>query len=388
MLTFSFPRSPEDEASLFLGRFTDALSDAGLTGIVVVPYDQHEERKEERRGFTIHRIKYGFFSRGKLAFGQGILPNLRRNRFLVTQVPLLLVQLFRELLRHRNDYDVIHGHWVISAIPAALASWCTKRPFLLTIRGEDIKLLRVSFLRSLLTPFIHRATTITTVSEEFQRELLSHIPSLTSKVQTIPNGIARSTSSPSDIQELRTQLGIPEDVPLLTYIGRVVPLKQPKHLIRALSLSENSPHLVLAGRVEDPYRTELLQYAEELGVRSRVTIPGSLTPKEAGTLLASSTLYLSASTHEGRSNSLLEALAAGIPPCVSSIPGHKELVQQNENGMLFHPDKPQELATAIDTLLNNQEQHQTIAQAARHSVSEITWERCAERHRRVYEEVM
>ena len=93
-LATSFPRSLDDEASVFLGRLIDAYSEIGIRGEVIVPHDRAETMEDQRGNFAIHRFRYGLFSAGRLAFGSGILPNLRRNRLLSLQVPLFLLQFF------------------------------------------------------------------------------------------------------------------------------------------------------------------------------------------------------------------------------------------------------------------------------------------------------
>ncbi|MCI5066048.1 glycosyltransferase, partial [bacterium] len=302
VITTSFPRYSGDEASLFLKRSVDAIQKTGVQTHIYVPYDRTEQEYESLGAHgSIHRVRYGIFRRGQLAFGQGILPNLRRNRWLALQIIPLLFQLFAAPFRHRKEWNLLHGHWVVTALPLFFLHLLTGKPYLITIRGEDVKLLRTP-LRALFGILLSKAGAITTVSHDFEEELKGYYPGLSEKVQCIPNGVTRfeHEQSTPDTQEL-----------IFSYVGRVVPLKQPEVLIEIISeLSQQSdltPHLFLAGRVTDEYRTELQEKAHALGIGSQLHLTGSLSPAEIGALYHRSTLYLSASQHEGRSNSVLEA---------------------------------------------------------------------------------
>ena len=390
VLTTSFPRFIGDEATLFLGRLIDALSEAGHSGHLFVPFDEKEKEEDRRGSFAIHRSKYGLITRGKLAFGNGILPNLRRNPLLILQAPMLLLQLFRSALKYKDEFDIIHGHWIVTSIPAYFLSVASGKPFVLTVRGEDIKLLRTP-LRLFFSFFLNKASHISTVSDEFLRELKETLPNLRPEISVTPNGITRFERNESESESVRKEHSLPQSGEILLYVGRVVPLKQPELLIEALSLTaETFPDtsLVLAGRVSDEYRKELLTLAEKLNVRERVSIPGALTPTEIGGLLTTAKLYMSASTHEGRSNAVLEALASGLPPCISDIPGHRELVKHNDNGMLFATDSAKEASEVAISLLSSDERWNERSSRAVASVSHLTWKECEKTYSRCFSSIL
>ncbi|MCI5065385.1 glycosyltransferase, partial [bacterium] len=179
---------------------------------------------------------------------------------------------------------------------------------------------------------------------------------------------------------------------IFSYVGRVVPLKQPEVLLEIISeLSQQSdltPLLFLAGRVTDEYRKELQERAHALGIGSQLHLTGSLSPAEIGALYHRSTLYLSASQHEGRSNAVLEALAAGLPACLSDIPGHRELVSDGEQGILFSSDNPTEAAQRIHHLLKDTKTRQKLKTNAQQSVSHLTWETHAAAFQKLYQQAL
>lgn len=387
VLTTSFPRWLGDEASLFLGRLIDSLSDLEVSGTIIVPYDKDEEPSDSRGSFSIARYRYGLLSRGALAFGQGILPNLRKNPLLVLQVPFFLIQMFLFGIRHVSECQLIHGHWIVTAIPAYFIKLFSGKPYMLTVRGEDIKLLR-GRLRFLFRPFVQRATRITTVSNQFAAELKECLPLVADKISVITNGISRFQTSSEAQNSLRTRLHVEREQgqpghKILCYVGRIIALKQPEFLMRCLSLLEYDSEvvLVLAGRVTEEYKTELMLLASEFNIKDRVRIPGTLSPEEIGVLYSISTLYVSASSHEGRSNAVLEALAAGLPVCISDIPGHREVIGDSEIGLLFDLADPEEAAKKISVLLSDANRLKSLADNATRAVSHLTWEESARQYR-------
>lgn len=377
ILTTSYPRFKNDEASVFVKKFTDALSDENVSGSVVVPYDKDEKIYEEIKNFKIFRFKYGLFSKGRLAFGEGIMPNIRRDFGLIFQIPLMLIQFVLVGIKLRKNWQIVHAQWIASGIPAAFLSFLFNRKMILTIRGEDVKLLR-SKLRVFFLPVLYRANKVTTVSDDFKDELHVYFPKLKDKIVTIPNGISRINPNLSEKEQLIKQFNLHADSTLLTFVGRIIPLKQPEILIKLLAkLNDTRFCLIFAGRISQDYKESLLNLAKTLNAQNQTIFLDAISPSDSVALISISKFYLSASSHEGRSNSLLESLAAGIPPVVSNIKGHAELVKDNINGLLFDPNDLNRAAERLNELYNNQESYLVFSKAAKESVKDLTWEKCA-----------
>jgi glycosyltransferase involved in cell wall biosynthesis len=382
ILTTSFPRFTGDEASVFVQKLTTALSDEGTKGIIIVPQDNKEPLRETQGNFTICRFKYGLLNKGALAFGDGIMPNLRKKWWLIFQAPLLIFGFVIVGFNERKNWQVIQANWLATGIPALFLSLLLGRPYILTIRGEDIKLLR-SKINFLFLPVLRQAKKITTVSDEFKRELDNILDSNRYQVSVIPNGITRINAAEQQKKDLLNKLGIDLKLPLLTYVGRIIPLKQPEVLIKLLSQITDF-QLVLAGRINEEYKSKLIALATEINVQDRLLILGPLTPESAVILISLSRFYVSASQHEGRSNSLLEALAAGVPPVVSDIAGHRELVKDNENGLLFSTNNLNTCTVNILKVHSNQHKYHQYSHAAQISVSHLTWGKSAKAYNNLF----
>ena len=135
VLSTSYPRRSDDDAGVFVARLVSALSKEGATGTVLVPYDQNEPKSEIQGNFKIERYRYGVFSKGRLAFGSGILPNLRKDPTLIFQAPALIIQGARAAAKASKESDVMHCNWIVSALSGFLAKLITKKPYVVTARG-------------------------------------------------------------------------------------------------------------------------------------------------------------------------------------------------------------------------------------------------------------
>jgi glycosyltransferase involved in cell wall biosynthesis len=81
--------------------------------------------------------------------------------------------------------------------------------------------------------------------------------------------------------------------------------------------------------------------------------------------LQAANVYISASTAEGMPNSLLEAMACGLPALVSDIPGHLEIVEDFYNGRLFSSGNANDLIAKIEWFIANTEEIQRMSANAR-----------------------
>lgn len=152
------------------------------------------------------------------------------------------------------------------------------------------------------------------------------------RLRMIPNGVEPPSAgmSPASVRE---QLGLPSDAFVAGYIGRLAVQKRAQDLVWAVeTLRQIRPqfHLVLIG--DGPERDRLERFAESIGCRGNVHFLGHRS--DAAAWLTGFDTFCLASSFEGMSNSLMEAMAAGKPVVVSDIPANRELVTHEQNGLL------------------------------------------------------
>lgn len=122
------------------------------------------------------------------------------------------------------------------------------------------------------------------------------------------------------------------------------------------------------------------------GVLDRVELPGQVSWRELPRYYRMSDLYISASSVDGSSVSLLEAMACGLPAVVSDIPGNREWVEEGTQGWLFPVGDAEELAETILEAIADRDKLQRMGQAARRTAeARADWKKNSTRLFEAYE---
>ena len=180
VLTTSYPRGADDVAGAFVRDAVEGLRGAGVEVDVVSPAS---------------------FRHFGIAYGDGIVNNLRRAPWKVLALPLFLLSFARAARRSSRDADVVHAHWLPSVLPAL----ATGRPIVLQLWGSDVELAR--HVRPLARSLVGRARVVVCASTALAseaRELGA------SDVRVIPSGVAIPES-----------VGAPDDPPHALFVGRL-----------------------------------------------------------------------------------------------------------------------------------------------------------------------
>jgi glycosyltransferase involved in cell wall biosynthesis len=171
----------------------------------------------------------------------------------------------------------------------------------------------------------------------------------------ITNGVDLQRFCPTDD-------GSPQRERTVCFVARLVPAKNPHVLLRAWARlnAGGTYRLLIAG--DGPLGAELRSAAEAAGLRN-VEFLGPCDDVPAVHRRAS--VYVLPSPSEGCSNALLEAMASGLCPVVSRVPGNVDLVRHEQTGLLFPHDDDQALAAALDRVLQDAALRRRLAAAAR-----------------------
>ncbi len=182
--------------------------------------------------------------------------------------------------------------------------------------------------------FARRIRTFTTVSEDLAEWLSGQVRIPKSKIALIPNGVDTGLYHPHRDLALRHALGIRGDDFVVGTIGRLDPVKNHAGLIRAFrAFAEDCPaaRLMIVG--DGPERERLEGLIQKLNFSSRPVLTGYQS--EIHRFYGVFDVFVLNSFAEGMSNTLLEAMASGLPVLCTSVGANPEIVADRVRGRLI-----------------------------------------------------
>ena len=174
-------------------------------------------------------------------------------------------------------------------------------------------------------------------------------------VVSIPNGVDLESLTGHFDSGFRARYGLEDASHLIVDVGSVKAVKGYDVLARVAAIvCQRFPRavFVIAGALQDlAYYDLLRELIARLGLTLNVRFLGHIDP--AFSLLQSSDVFCHLSRTDGLSNSLLEAMAAGLPCVLTRVGGNPEVVEDHGSGFLVSPDDPESSARRVIELLEN-----------------------------------
>ena len=162
----------------------------------------------------------------------------------------------------------------------------------------------------------------------------------------------------------RVQWGIPDGALIVGCVARLVAVKDHETLLNAFALVRQScpsAHLVLVGDGES--RSGLEALAARIAVRDAVSFVGEV--RDGANHHRMFDVSVLCSLSEGFPNSLVEAMAAGVPIVATGVGGILDAVTDGENGLLVPPRDPRALARGVTRLLGSATLRNAMGRAGR-----------------------
>ena len=266
VLTTSYPTPENPVAGNFVAASVDAARDAGVDVEVVSP---------------------GSFSHFGVALGSGIAQNLRAAPWKLALVPPFLAAFAVAARRAAQDADLVHAHW----IPSAIAARATGKPYVLQVWGTDIELARRA--PRLVRPLVRGARLVIAASSFLGEE-------------------ARALGA-REIAIVPPPIDVPEDVaepvrpPHVLYAGR---LSEEKGILEFIEATDGLPRVIVG---DGPLRGRVPDAA------------GFVPPAQLGPYYAHASVVCVPSRREGYGITAREALAYGRSVVATRVGGLAEL---------------------------------------------------------------
>ena len=151
-------------------------------------------------------------------------------------------------------------------------------------------------------------------------------------------------------------------------VGCVSRRKQQDQLLKAVALLQTPVTVLLVGIEVDDALQEVI---DSFTVQHRVIFTGLVPAEEVLYYYSLFTIKVLASDMEGLSQSLLEAMAMGVPVIGTALAGNLDLINHQKNGLLFQEHQYQELAQHISYLLGNEAAREKFIAAGKHTALHV-----------------
>lgn len=257
----------------------------------------------------------------------------------------------------KHDINLIHGHEYKSDLFACLIRlWMWRRRIALVSTAHAWVILgfRGALYRRLDLALMKFFDRLIAVSHATKSEMVEEgLPA--EKIEMIHNGIDTDAWSPlRRSNAFREELGLTGAYPVVGYVGRINPEKDLETWLRAASaVARTYPdaRFVIVGDGRDGTGAVLQRLASELGIGEQVLFPGYRSDLQS--VYSAFDVFMLSSRREGLPNSLLEAMAMGLPVVTTDVAGAKELVAHGQTGFVLAQGDATGLGQALLTLVED-----------------------------------
>jgi glycosyltransferase involved in cell wall biosynthesis len=220
-------------------------------------------------------------------------------------------------------------------------------------------------LEERIGPRLYRKQPIVTLSRSSEEEMIS-LGFPAENVTVIAPGVDPGF----------TPGGSKSPVPLAMAVGRLVPVKDFRRLVRIWAgVLDKVPEATLVIVGEGYERPLIEEEIGRLGIGHAVELPGRIGDEELLDLYRRAWVATSASVREGWGMTLTEAAACGTPAVATDIAGHADAVARDRSGLLADTDE--DLTHALVAVLSDDRLRHRLERGALDRASELTWEHAA-----------
>lgn len=296
-----------------------------------------------------------------------------------------------DLRRHVRSLgiDLVQTHLLGTSVYARLAVFGTGVPVVSTFHGQPdippgqrLGMLKTRLLASGRHPVV-------CVSESLKRHFV-HQGLLPPSTRVIPNGIGFAPFDRPPSIDLRSDLGLAPDTPLVGAIGNVRASKAYDRLLVAFSQvirERPEARLVVAGQCQGPMGDALMRLRDSLDLRDHVHFLGFRD--DVAEILGNLDVFALSSVDEGFSLATVQAMASGLPVVATRSGGPEEIVGPGGPAVLVPPGDAEALAEALVDVLRHPQRARGLGEAARrHVKARYSEDVMVDRYEALYEETL
>jgi len=339
-----------------------SLTNKGYTIIVLAPLDEGALREENWNGLKIYRFPYFYPEKFmKLAYGDGLLYNIRRSYLAAFQIPFffLFEFLFGLKIARKERVSVIHAHWLI---PQGLISVLIKFIYpvknVVTVHGSDVR----TPPKWLSKVILRRMDAIISPHPELTG-LLHSLDDFS--VKEIPNVIDETIFNP-DIPSS----GIKEEMEIkttgvITFVARLNEFKDPLTFVKSIPIViEQDPDVTFIIAGDGPLMEDVRILVQDLGIQKYIRVLGNR--QDINSILKISSIFVALSPYENIwSLVIIEAMKMGVPCIITNSGTTENYLCANIDAILIPPRDERALARELLHLLHDESLKNTLAKNGR-----------------------
>jgi glycosyltransferase involved in cell wall biosynthesis len=256
----------------------------------------------------------------------------------------------RTVKKHRIEFDIIYSHFLRNAFVSLEALKKNKKPFIAAVgENKGFELTKSWLGARKFDELITKISGFVTVSEQIKEKLLSHnIPE--QKVIVEPNATDLFIFRKMDKQQFRKKYEIPMNHFIVAFTGNFIESKGPHRVLQAIEGLENVSAIMI-GRGPIELKSSQIVFNQR--------VPGHLVPE----LLNCADIFVLPTLHEGSNNSIIEAMACGLPIISSDIPEVRSQCDPSFS-ILVNPMNINEIRDSVVKLAGNQQLRETMSENA------------------------
>jgi len=282
-------------------------------------------------------------------------------------------------LDREKDYDVIHALFVY---PCGFLAMLLDDDYIVSLRGSGVPFYSKKyywldkFIFQYLSKIIWKKAKYVIANSQGLKELaLKTIPD--QEIGVIYNGV-------DWVEELPIKK---EEKFIVVSTSRLIERKGLNYLIEAFGKfckGKDDVELRLYGGGD---KREMLEgIVKNLGIEGKITFLGEQPREVVYEDIGGYSVFVIPSKNEGMSNSMLEAMARGLPIIATDVGGTRELIDER-NGFIVEKENTEQICEALEKLYNNKELGEKMGRASREKVRDLSWDRIAEQYIELYRKV-
>jgi len=259
--------------------------------------------------------------------------------------PFCFISFFKIIQRH--NIRILHTHDPQSGIIARCVAMVMKVNFIVTTRHNPDLIGNSPFVYKIENYFLQKNSFVIAISNAVRLRLIEQYHIKPEKIRVIYNGIdiSRFTSKTQNQHDEKHRTIV------VGTISRLTKQKGTDILIYAFErFSRNNKDAVMYIGGDGPEMASLKQLVDTLNIRNKVKFVGMLSEHDVVEYLKTIDIFVLASRWEGFGISLIEAMAMGKVVIGSNVDGIREIVNHEENGLLFPKEDIVALAELLATI--------------------------------------